>query len=72
MEVFSDMPGLQAYSGNFINDAFGRNGEPYHSHSGIALETQFYPNAINIPSFPQPLIAKDEKVFHRTAYRFSV
>ncbi len=72
MEVFSDMPGLQAYSGNFINDAFGRNGEPYHPHSGIALETQFYPNAINIPSFPQPLIAKDEKVFHRTAYRFSV
>ena len=72
MEVFSDMPGLQAYSGNFINDAFGRNGEAYHSHSGIALETQFYPNAVNIPSFPQPVIEKDEEVFHRTAYRFSV
>ena len=72
MEVFSDMPGLQAYSGNFIRDAFGRNGEAYHSHSGIALETQFYPNAVNIPSFPQPVIEKDEEVFHRTAYRFSV
>ncbi len=72
MEVFSDMPGLQAYSGNFIRDAFGRNGEPYHSHSGIALETQFYPNAVNIPAFPSPLIEKDEEVFHRTAYRFSV
>lgn len=72
MEVFSDMPGLQAYSGNFINDAFGPNGKAYHSHSGIALETQFYPNAVNIDSFPQPVIEKDAEVFHRTAYRFSV
>ncbi len=68
--VFTDMPGIQVYTGNFIKNTFGKEGFSYGRRSGIALETQYYPNAINIPEFPQPVIDADTDVYHRTVYRF--
>ena len=71
MDVYTDCPGLQIYTGNFIPDqSTGKNGVKYPCRGGIALETQFYPNAVNIPEFPQPVIRKGEEYLSRTVYRF--
>jgi aldose 1-epimerase len=73
MEVFTDMPGIQVYTGNYIEPSpIGKNNTAFHPRDGIALETQFFPNAVNIPSFPQPLLKKDEEFVSKTGYRFSV
>lgn len=69
--VYSDMPGIQVYTGNYITNSFGKGGFSYARRSGIALETQYFPNALNIPSFEAPIIEGGKKAFHRTAYRFS-
>lgn len=47
MELFSDMTGTQFYSGNAIGDTKGKNGVMYHNRSGLCLEPQFIPNAVN-------------------------
>ncbi len=51
LEVFSDMPALQFYTGNQIGIAQGKNGELYNSFDGFALECQHFPNAMNEPAF---------------------
>lgn len=67
--VFTDLPGIQIYTGNYIeNGTKGKNGKIYNRRKGVAMETQFFPNAVNIPSFEQPVI-DDSRVFrHRTVY----
>lgn len=73
MEVLTDLPGMQLYCGNYIADGLvGKGGHPYSARCGIAFETQYYPNAINIPSFPQPVEKAGELTKTRTVYRFSV
>lgn len=70
MEVFTDCPGIQMYTGNFLNDA-GKDGVHYVQNSGVALETQFYPDAINHANFPQPVTRAVEEYDSTTVYRFS-
>ena len=49
VEVFSNQPGVQLYTGNFLDGSYtGRDCEPLARHSGVCLETQAWPNAINI------------------------
>lgn len=49
VQVFSDMPGIQLYTGNFLDGTCtGKDGQPITQHSGVCLETQAWPNAINI------------------------
>ena len=49
LEVFTDQPGMQLYTGNFLDGSYsGRDGEPIAKHCGVCLETQAWPNAINI------------------------
>ena len=72
MEVYTDMPGMQLYTGNFIDpDPVGKGGIHYQKRSGVAFETQYYPNAINVPSFPQPLLKAGKTWESTTAYKFS-
>lgn len=71
MEVFTDLPGMQLYSGNFISDGeMGKGNFGYHKRYGVCFESQFYPNAINVPSFPQPVIKAGQKFTTTTAYKF--
>lgn len=49
MRLFTDYPGLQVCSGNFVQNSRGRDGRPFERHAGIALEPQFFPNAPNHP-----------------------
>ena len=72
MEVYTDLPGMQLYGGNYINEGLvGKGGCTYGKRYGVAFETQYFPNAINIPSFPQPLEKAGETVKTSTVYKFT-
>ena len=72
MAVETDCPGLQFYSGNFLVGEKGKDNVHYCFRGGVCLETQYYPNALNQPGWPQP-ITKAGKPYHsETKYIFSV
>ena len=71
LEVCSDMPALQFYSGNSIGHTFGKNGAFYNDHDGFALECQQFPNAVNEPSFPDVIIKAGQLTKYFIAYKFT-
>ena len=71
MYVSTDMPGVQIYTGNFISESEGKAGTDYHHHDGIAIETQFYPDALNHPEFPSPVLKPRKEYRYTTVYQFS-
>lgn len=72
MTTLSDLCGLQVYTGNFLQGEQGKEGAVYEKRAGICLETQFYPNACNMPSVPSPILAAGKVFRSRTVYRFGV
>ena len=70
VSVYTDCPGIQFYSGNFLNET-GKGGISYGKRSGVALETQFAPDSIHHPEWPQPITRSDEAYHSETVYRFS-
>ena len=70
MEVLTDQPGIQFYSGNFLNGQPGSGGFP--KNSALCLETQKYPDAPNQPTFPTSLLKPGETYRHTTVHKFSV
>lgn len=71
MEVYTDMPGLQLFTGNSLNPEVTRkNGARYARHQGVCLETQYFPDSVNRPWFPSPLLPAGQKFESTTAYRF--
>lgn len=73
MEVFTDLPGIQFYTGNFLDGTLtGKEGAKYIQRSGLCFETQYFPNAINVPSFAQPVTKAGETYHTATVYKFSV
>ena len=72
MDVLTTEPGLQFYSGNFLDGSLtGKGGASYPRRSGLALETQHFPNSPNEPDFPSTILRPDETYSSRTVYRFS-
>lgn len=70
MEVYTDLPGVQFYSGNFLTEEPGKEGAVYRHRQGLCLETQHYPDAVNHANFPSP-VCPARTVFHAaTEYRF--
>ncbi|MCX7797485.1 MAG: galactose mutarotase [Melioribacter sp.] len=73
MEVITDQPGIQFYSGNFLNKSIkGKNGTIYDYRTGLCLETQHYPDSPNHPNFPSVVLRPGEKYKQKTIYRFLV
>ena len=73
MEVLTDLPGIQFYTGNFLDGSLtGKDGAVYVQRSGLCFETQYFPNAINVPSFAQPVTKAGETYHTCTIYKFSV
>ena len=73
MEVLTTEPGVQFYTGNHLNDAFtGRGDVTYASRSGFCLETQHYPDSINHPRFPSPIVRPEKPFSSQTIFKFSV
>ena len=70
MAVYTDCPGIQFYAGNFMN-AQGKGGVSYGKRSGVALETQFFPDAVHHPEWAQPVTLAGEKYHSETVYRFT-
>lgn len=72
MEVYTNKPCVQLYCGNGLSSKIaGKNGVRYCKHAGFCLETQFFPNAINRPSFPSPILKAGTLYSYTTEYRFS-
>ena len=69
MTVSTDCPGIQLYAGNFLDDN-GKDGVHYGKRSGVALETQFYPDSVNHPEWPQPFVKAGEHYHSETRYTF--
>lgn len=73
MEVFTTEPGLQFYSGNFLDGSIkGKSGKDYPRRSGLCLEAQHFPDSPNEPMFPTTLLRPGQKYSQTTVYKFSV
>lgn len=73
MEVFTTEPGIQLYTGNFLDGSLkGKRGIVYARHTGFCLETQHFPDAVNKPAFPSVILRPGQTYRHTTVYRFSV
>ncbi len=74
MEVFTTEPGIQFYTGNFLNGGLTntKNGLKYVRHGALCLETQHFPDSPNEPSFPGTILKPGETYRHTTVYKFSV
>lgn len=70
MAVSTDLPGVQFYSGNYL-DLHGKGGVYYGRRSGICLETQFYPDSVNHPEWPQPFVKAGTHYHSRTKFHFT-
>lgn len=69
MEVYTDCPGVQLYTANFL-DVVGKNGIHYPKRGGVCLETQFAPDSVNHPEWPQPFVKAGEPYHSVTSFRF--
>ena len=73
LEVFTTQPGMQFYTGNFLNGTVtGKGGRKYIQHAGLCLETQHFPDSPNHPSFPNTILRPGEVYRETTIYKFSV
>ena len=72
MEVITDLPGMQLYTGNFLKgDKKGKENVYYKRRSGVCLETQYFPDAINHENFIPQILKAGELYKTTTAYRFT-
>jgi len=72
MAVFTDQPGVQFYTGNYLNGFAGRTGKPYEKHHGFCLETQRFPDAANRSHFSPVVLRPGETYRHHTRHEFGV
>ena len=69
MSVYTDCHGVQFYAGNFLKD-YGKGGIYYGKRTGVCLETQFYPDAVNHPEWQQPFTPANTPYHSETRYKF--
>ena len=73
LEVFTDEPGIQFYSGNFLDGSLpSKSGGVYEQRTGFCLETQHYPDSPNQENFPSVVLHPDEKYESNTTFKLSV
>jgi len=71
MTVITDQPGIQFYSGNFLDGTGKGKGVTYQKRSGLCLESQCYPDSPNKPEFPSATLKPGEEYHQTTIYQFS-
>ncbi|KAM5570396.1 galactose mutarotase [Rosa sericea] len=72
LNLWSNAPGMQFYTGNYVNCVQGKGGAVYNKHAGLCLETQGFPNAINTPNFPSVVVQPGDKYRNTMLFEFSV
>ncbi|MCK4747640.1 MAG: galactose mutarotase, partial [Bacteroidales bacterium] len=71
MEVLTTLPAIQLYTSNHIDQIRGKGGMLYEKHGAVCLETQYFPDSCNQPSFPTTRLNPGEVFDAITVYRFS-
>lgn len=72
LNLWTNAPGMQFYTANYVNGVVGKGGAVYNKHAGVCLETQGFPNAVNTPNFPSIIVQPGDKYQHTMVYEFSV
>ena len=73
MDVYTDAPGFQFYTGNFLDGTTrGKNNVMYDANTGFCVETQWWPNAVNEKDFPDSVLDVGRTYVHNTCYEFGV
>lgn len=72
MEFYTDLPGVQLYSGNVLKEGIYKGGAKYGKHNSICLETQFFPASPNFSHYPSPILKANERFKTTTEYKFSM
>nr|WP_297771468.1 aldose epimerase family protein [uncultured Butyrivibrio sp.] len=70
LKCSTTLPGIQLYAGNFLKNDNGKENTKYKARDGFCLETQFYPNSINQPGFPDAVFGPDRDYDSVTVYQF--
>jgi aldose 1-epimerase len=71
MEVWSNQPGVQFYGGNFLDNDRGAGGRVYPKHGAFCVETEAFPDAVNVGHFPSCILRPGQEYHHLTVHRFS-
>ncbi|NET55056.1 MAG: galactose mutarotase [Symploca sp. SIO2E6] len=72
MELYTNQPGMQFYSGNFgQREIKGKGDVVYQNHQGLCLETQHFPDSVNQPNFPSVILLPGETYRHIMVHKFS-
>jgi aldose 1-epimerase len=71
MRVFTTQPGVQFYTGNFLNALAGKEGSEYNRHAGFCLETQHLPDSPNRPEFPSAIFGPGRDYHERSIFSFN-
>jgi aldose 1-epimerase len=73
MQILTTQPGIQFYSGNFLDGSnVGKGGKRYDHRAGFCLEPQHFPDSPNRPNFPSTILYPSQQYHTRTVYRFGV
>jgi len=72
LELFTEEPGVQFYSGNFLDGSLAGKGRRYLPRSGFCLEPQHFPNSPNQPDFPDTILRPGERYLTESRFKFSV
>ena len=70
LEMTTSIEGMQLYTSGWLTERKGKGGAVYGQAHGVCLETQHFPNAVNCPAFPSPILRKGETLQQWTAFRF--
>ncbi len=70
MQMWTTEPGLQFYSGNFLDGVRGKAGQVYQQRDGFCLEAQHFPDSPNRPSFPSAVLKPNQRYTQTTVYKF--
>jgi len=72
VEVLTTEPGMQFYTGNFLDGSLASGKTVFEQHSGLCLETQHFPDSPNQPDFPSTVLRPGEKYITQTIFKFGV
>lgn len=70
MEVYTTLPGVQFYAGNYIDPQEGKGGAQYAKRYALCLETQYFPDSVNEPEFPSCIFGAGKEYDSETVYKF--
>ncbi|CAK8534264.1 unnamed protein product [Lathyrus sativus] len=72
LNLWTNAPGMQFYTANYVNNLAGKGGAVYEKHAGLCLETQGFPDAVNKSHFPSVVVRPGDKYQHSMLFEFSI